>query len=51
MKGGNVQVHETLESALQRIREVFTLPIKHWIKTSHLIPYIRKQRRLDYWMV
>ena len=51
MKGGNVQVHETLESALQRIKQEFTLPMKHWIKASRLIPYIRKQRRLDYWMV
>ncbi len=50
MKGGNVRIHESLESALQRISGEFKLPIKHWIKTSHLIPYIRKQRRLDYWM-
>ena len=51
MKGGNVQVHESLESALQRIKQEFTLSMKHWIKTSHLIPYIRKQRRLDYWLI
>ncbi|MHA1719318.1 MAG: hypothetical protein ACTSWX_11635 [Promethearchaeota archaeon] len=51
MKGGNVQIHESLEDALQRIKVEFTLPMKFWLKTSRLIPYIRKQRRLDYWMI
>jgi hypothetical protein len=49
-QGTNLQYHDSLESALQRITQHLQVPIKYWVKSSGLIPYIRSQRTLDFWI-
>jgi len=49
-KGKKVVVHESLKDALDLIPKKFQLSQNYWLKASHLIPYLRSQRRLDYWM-
>lgn len=48
--GPNVKTHETLNSALSRITQHLTVPMKYWLAASHLIPYMRTQRTLDKWV-
>ncbi len=48
--GKQMQIHETLGSALNRIRNVFNVPYKFWINASHLIPYMKTQQTLDFWL-
>jgi hypothetical protein len=49
-QGVNVQIHEDLNSALQRIPKHFQIPLKNWLQASHLIPYMKTQRTLDHWL-
>ncbi len=46
----NMKVHDSLESALTRVRENFTVPLEYWLKASKFLKEIRKQRTLDVWM-
>jgi hypothetical protein len=48
--GNSVQLHETLGSALNRLHEVFNIPYKYWVHASKLIPYMKSQRKLDFWL-
>lgn len=41
--------HETLGDALSLLNE-FSVPRPYWIKASNLLPYIKTQRSLDYWL-
>ncbi|MHA1647432.1 MAG: hypothetical protein ACTSVL_07655 [Promethearchaeota archaeon] len=47
----NVQEHESLNDALGRLKSVFNIPFKSWIKSSHLLPYIKTHRTLDQWIL
>ncbi len=50
LKGENVQIHQTLPSALNSLNKVFQIPKKYWTKSSKLLKYIRRQSRLDKWL-
>ncbi|MHA1888012.1 MAG: hypothetical protein ACTSX0_08285, partial [Promethearchaeota archaeon] len=49
-KGPNVKIHETLDSALSRVASKLSIPLEYWTHSSQLLPYIKKQRRLDFWL-
>lgn len=49
-KSSSIQIHQSLNEALYRINEVFNVPYKYWIKASKLIPYIKTQQTLDFWI-
>ena len=49
-KGPNVQIHETLKEALIRVEMELSVPVKYWTQASGLLPYIKKQKRLDFWL-
>lgn len=42
--------HETLDDALIRIRENFSVPLKYWLQASKFLKIIRTQRTLNEWM-
>lgn len=48
--GVDAMVHETLESALSRLTDVFEIPRKYWTSASRLLKNLRTQRRLDHWL-
>lgn len=50
LNGPNLKIHEDLNSALQRVSQHLSVPLKNWMAASNLIPYIRTQRTLDFWM-
>lgn len=49
-KNENVSIHQTLGDALLRLKEVFNVPFKYWINASKLIPYMKSQQTLDFWL-
>ena len=49
-KGENVRIHETLKDAVNRLREVFEVPVKYWLAASNLIRYMKTQYKLDRWI-
>lgn len=48
--GPQVKQHETLRDALTRVEQKLSIPLEYWTHASKLLPYIRKQKRLDFWL-
>jgi hypothetical protein len=46
----NMMIHSSLEDALIRVRDNFTVPLEYWMKASKFLKIIKSQRTLLDWM-